>query len=304
MKKHLLTFTCTCCLLFFTKMSFAQTTQDGLMMSKNELCLVLNYDKESWNQYWEGERLRNNLNIGTLSTQMASFMAAYGVTEKLNVFAVLPYIKNEASAGTMTGLQGVQDLNVAAKYNFFSYGKMQLFGVIGASVPVTNYVPDFLPFSIGLHSKTASARLIVHQLLPYGIHITAQGGYIARSKTKVDRTNYYTGNEIEYSHEMAVPDQVSTSLRIGVNKKAVLAEAFIDNITATSGTDIRRYDMPLPANKMDWTRVGVFVTWHTPIENFSVNGHFSHVIAGRNVGKVEASYGAQLQYILNFKKKK
>lgn len=304
MKKHLLTLTCTCCLLFFTKMSFAQTSQDGLMMTKKEVCLVLNYDRESWNKYWEGDRLRDNPNIGTLSTRMVSFMAAYGLTEKLNVFAVLPYIENEASAGTMTGLKGVQDLSLAAKYNFFNYAKLKLFGVVGVSVPTNNYVPDFLPFSIGLHSKTASARIIAHQLLPYGIHVTAQVGYIARSKTNVDRTNYYTGNEIEYSHEMAVPDQVSSSLRIGINKKAVLAEAFIDNIASTSGTDIRRYDMPLPANKMNWTRVGVFVTWHTPIDYFSVNGHFSHVVAGRNVGDVEVSYGAQLQYVLDFRKKK
>ncbi|MEA5258025.1 transporter [Arcicella aquatica] len=304
MKKHLLTLTCLCYLLFSPKISFSQTTQDGLMMAKKELCLVLNYDKESWNKYWEGDRLRDNPNIGTFTSRSASFMAAYGINEKINVFAVLPYIENEASAGTMTGLKGVQDLSIAAKYKFYTYKKLRFYGVIGASVPVTDYVPDFLPFSIGLHSKTASARLIIHQLLPHGFHITAQGGYIARSKTNVDRTNYYTGNEIEYSHEMAVPDQVSTSLRVGINKKAVLAEAFIDNIRATTGTDIRRYDMPLPANKMDWTRVGLFVTWHTPIKHFSVNGHFSHVVAGRNVGKVEASYGAQLQYIVDFKKKK
>jgi hypothetical protein len=103
---------------------------------------------------------------------------------------------------------------------------------------------------------------------------------------------------------MAVPDQISTSLRVGINKKAILAEAFVDNVTATSGTDIRRFDMPLPANKMDWTRVGLFVTWHTPLKNLSINAHGSQIVAGRNVGKVSSCFGFQIQYILDFNRTK
>lgn len=293
-----------CLLLISSTTIFAQTPQDGLMMGDKKLCAVVQYDTESWSQYWEGDRLRKNQNVGTFTSNSASVMAAYGVTSKFNIIASLPYISTSSTSGTMTGLSGLQDVSLAFKYRFLLYHKFRMFGVLGVSTPVTDYVPDFLPYSIGLHSKTASARLIAHQLLPLGIHITAQAGYIARDKIHVDRTNYYTGNEIQYSHEMAVPDQVSTSLRIGVNKKEVLAEAFIDNIRCTTGTDIRRYDTPLPANKMDWTRIGLFVTWHTPIKNFSVNGHFAKVIAGRNVGKVDAAFGGQLQYIFDFSKKK
>ena len=68
----------------------AQTIDDGLMMPRKQLCTGFVYMHDSWDRYWEGPLERGNGNIGTLTTQSVSWMGAYGVTDRLNVIAMLP----------------------------------------------------------------------------------------------------------------------------------------------------------------------------------------------------------------------
>src|SRR5690349_2291127 len=75
----------------------AQTTTDGLMMGKNLFCTGFMYTHDQWTSYWEGKLKRENGNIGDLTTQSLSYYGVYGITGKLNVIAMLPYVKTEAS---------------------------------------------------------------------------------------------------------------------------------------------------------------------------------------------------------------
>jgi hypothetical protein len=43
----------------------------------------------------------------------------YGITDKINVMAMVLYVQTEASQGTLAGMEGIQDLSVGVKYNFF-----------------------------------------------------------------------------------------------------------------------------------------------------------------------------------------
>ncbi len=65
----------------------AQTEGDAIMMNKNQLCNGFLYNYSSWDHYWEGTLKRNNLNLGTVSTQSAMYMANYGITDNLNIIA-------------------------------------------------------------------------------------------------------------------------------------------------------------------------------------------------------------------------
>ena len=47
------------------------------------------------------------------------FMSAYGITDKLNVLVNVPYVWTNASAGTLDGLKGFQDIDVDLKYEFY-----------------------------------------------------------------------------------------------------------------------------------------------------------------------------------------
>ena len=102
-----------------TKASFSQTDVDGLMMGKKNLCGGLVYGYGSWTNYWEGQNLRDNANLGTVSSQSAWGMVNYGITDKINIIAMTPYISNKASAGTLIGAKGLQDISAVLKWEFF-----------------------------------------------------------------------------------------------------------------------------------------------------------------------------------------
>ena len=57
----------------------------------------------SWTEYWEGELKRENGNIGSVTTQSLMWFGNYGITDKINVMAMVPYMKTEASQGTLAG---------------------------------------------------------------------------------------------------------------------------------------------------------------------------------------------------------
>lgn len=283
-----------------TVMAGAQMPDDGFTMRKGELCLVAGFKQTKWKEYWEGERLRNNKNLGTFTSVQYMPMAGYGITDRLNVFAGLPYINNSSSAGWMMPMQGWQDISLALKYRVLEVKKSSmtytLFGTISGSLPSNKYVPDFLPFSIGTRSKTFSPRAIVHLRHKSNAFFTAQAGYVFRSNITVDRSTYYTDEQF-YSNEMAVPDVVDGSLKAGFANSRFRAYAVYSIMHSTSGSDIRRNDMPYPGNQMNMQTVGVHaLLWVPGINGLGLNAGAEQTIAGRNVGKA-FMWTAALQYV-------
>ena len=102
--------------LMFSHSLIAQTDIDAVMMEKNAFCVGPMYSYSKWKNYWEGTLKRENLNIGKIATQMYSVMGSYGITRKLNALFSVPYVKTKASAGTLHGLKGLQDLSLFMLY--------------------------------------------------------------------------------------------------------------------------------------------------------------------------------------------
>jgi hypothetical protein len=285
----------------------AQMPDDGFTMDKGIVCTVLGYSQSRWTYYWEGTRYRNNLNIGTFTSKAIMPMLAYGVTNKLNVFASLPYISNSSSAGTMMGKKGFQDFSFEAKYKVFSKTKKHfttsLFAGGGFSLPATKYVPDFLPYSIGLGSKTATARIIAHSTYKDHLFFTAQLAYTAKSKITVDRITYYSDGQ-RYSNEMAVPDTWNGSLKAGYDNHRFRASIHYTVSNNRTGSDIRRNDMPLPTNAMNMQAIGISgLYWVPKLDGLGILVAAQNTIAGRNVGK-SFTWMTGLQYFFTpFKKK-
>ncbi len=283
---------------------YAQTPTDGIMMGKQLICNVASYSNSQWDQYWEGTLKRRNANVGTFTGQNVMLMSAYGLTKNLNIMAGLPYIWNKSDGGHFSRQQGIQDLSLWLKYRPLkaetSVGTFGLLATGGISIPVNTYIPDMLPYSIGLRSRTASIKGIFHYKIK-GIYLTAQGGYIRRSNIHIDRDAYQAGGEIYNTHEVAVPDVVDASARLGYINKYVQVEGFIENMTSQSGDDIRRQDMPFPTNKMDQTSLGGMAKVHLYLKNgtfFSLFGQYSQVTAGRNVGQARM-YTLGIQHTFN-----
>ena len=76
------------------KTAFSQTDQDGLMMNKNLFCTGIIYNTSSWNKYWEGTNKRENLNLGTVSSNSINLMGNYGIKDNLNFLFNVPYVSN------------------------------------------------------------------------------------------------------------------------------------------------------------------------------------------------------------------
>lgn len=293
-----------------------QTDLDAIMMGKRQLCIGPMYSYSSWKNYWEGQLKRQNLNMGTVSTQAISLMGAYGVSDKLNVLFGAPYIKTKASAGTLHGMKGIQDLNLFIKWmpieKQLGKGTFSLYTIGGISAPLTNYTPDFLPLSIGLRSKTASARLMLDYEMN-NIFATVSGTYVARDNIKIDRNSYYTDHLI-LSDEVEMPDASNFNFRIGYRSSKLIAEAVVNKWTTLGGFDMNqsRFDsaasypnnnMPFPSNRMNATTAGFNVKYVVTNDHaLSIVAGGNTTITGRNVGKSTAYYGS-IFYIIEIGKK-
>ncbi len=273
----------------------AQTDIDGIMMEKSGFCVGPMYSYSSWKNYWEGTLKRENLNLGRVSTQMFGMMGNYGVTRKLNVLFSAPYVKTKATAGTLHGLKGLQDLNLFVKWRPYQkkmgYGRLSLFGIAGVSIPLTNYVADFLPLSIGLHSKTALARIMADYQRG-NLFVTGSATYVLRDNIKIDRNAYYT-TEMHYTNEVEMPDGANFNFRAGFRNQRWIAEAVVNNWTTLGGFDITRNNMPFPSNKMNATTVGANFKYVLPsLPQLSIVAGGNATIAGRNMGKTTTVYGS------------
>ena len=284
----------------------AQTLTDGLMMPKNNLCTGFIYTHDQWRDYWEGELKRDNGNIGRVTTQSLMWFANYGIMNKLDVIVMLPYVKTEASQGTLHSQQGLQDLSIGLKYNFYKYKTEKInfstFGVINASTPLTDYTPDFFPLSIGTHTTNIAYRLTAYLRIKQGWFINGSAGYTWRSNTKLDRGAYNDGNQYIISDEVKMHDVFDVFVSTGYHTGPLQAELNYLQQNTLGGGDIRRQDMPFVSNRMNYQKVGATVMYYLPKpKGFAVRGAVQYALDGRNWGQSTTFLGG-LMYTFRFDK--
>ena len=112
-------------------------------------------------------------------------------------------------------------------------GRLSLFGIAGVSFPLTDYVADFLPLSIGLRSKTASARVMADYQRG-NLFVTGSATYVLRDNIKIDRNSYYT-TEMHYTNEVEMPDGANFNFRAGFRNHRLIAEAVVNKWTTLGG---------------------------------------------------------------------
>ncbi|HLZ89097.1 MAG TPA: hypothetical protein VKQ52_17700, partial [Puia sp.] len=233
-------------------------------------------------------------------------MGTYGITRKLNVIAGAPYVWTHATAGTLHGQHGIQDLSAWVKWETLEQnvgkGVLSVYLLGGGSIPLTNYIADFLPLSIGLQSKTLSGRLTVDYQVK-NFFATASGTYTGRSNITIDRNSYYT-TSLHLTNQVDMPDMASWDVRAGYRSDWLIAEAVFSDMITTGGFDIRKNDMPFPSNKMNSTMAGVdFKYTFRKLNALSVVGGGMYTLSGRNVGQ-STSWDLGVFYVLDFSPKK
>jgi hypothetical protein len=286
--------------------SFSQNLTDGLLMPKKNLCTGFIYMHDQWTDYWEGELKRDNGNIGHVTTQSITWLGNYGITDKLNVIAMVPYVKTEASQGTLHGMEGLQDLSLGLKYNFFrkktDASLFRTFAVVNFSTPLSDYTPDFFPLALGTHTTNLTYRLTAYFRLEQGFFVNASGGYTWRSNTTLDRPAYFDGDELINSDEVKMPNVFDVFVSAGYIKGPIQAELNYIQQNTLGGADIRRQDMPFVSNRMNMIKVGATLMYYVPKPaGLAVRAAVHKVLDGRNAG-VSTTLTAGLLYTIKFAK--
>lgn len=267
----------------------SQTDTDGLMMAKRNLCGGFLYSHNSWDHYWEGTWRRKNENIGTFSSRSILVMANYGITSRVNVILMAPWISNKVSSGTLMGQSGFQDLSLFLKGNVLSKTWLGLdvssILLLGGSMPLSAYVADYLPLSIGMQSKNLSGRWLM-DIQKGNWFGTASAQYILRSNVRLDRNAYYT-TEMIYSNQVNLPNQVAYQVRAGWRENAdQIVELIFEQINTLGGFDMRRNEMPFLSNTMNASRLGLSCKLSIPKTNgLSFMGSAFYTLSGRNMGQ-------------------
>ena len=282
---------------------YGQTPWDAIFMGKNELCTAIIYDESQWTQYWEGSTLISNENIGRFRRQTINTMLSYGITDFLDATLMLPYIQTSSSQGQLAGVGGFQDVSATIKMRFFKkeQGVMEwdFIGVAGFTTPVSNYLSDYMPFSIGLGATEVSGRLTTEIRYDKTYYVRLSGGHHWRGATQIERA-YYFDNGSAYSEFMNVPNAISAHSAIGLLllEGRLRTELTYWGTWCTSGDDIRRWLRPQPTNKFEFQQIGFFGQYYFKnIRVLSVVAYCNQIFTGRNIGMAtNVSLGATYQF--------
>jgi hypothetical protein len=282
----------------------AQTPSDAVMMKQRESCFALIYDKGSWDHYWEGDYLRTNGNVGTLHRRTIMPMIAIGLHDKLNLIISAPHVKTESSEGNggyLHGVSGMQDLGLTLKGELLKKeiwkGKLSLLAAGAFSTPMTNYLSDYMPYSLGFGANEWSLRGIVQYKLNMGVYVQGSVAHLWRGNTQIER-DYYYNNGSYYTDLMDVPNAFSYQAAAGVwlLKNSLKVETNYFSSVCTSGDDVRKYNAGQPTNKVEIGQIGFSTQYYIkPIKGLGVLAYYTKIISGRNMGEF-TNFGGGLTY--------
>ncbi|MBN7809501.1 transporter [Algoriphagus sp. H41] len=288
--------------------AWAQSPTDELMMPHREICFLGSYEYGQFDEYWEGSTLRDNATIATVQRRTALLMAAYGLTNKLDLYVGIPYVSTNSTlpnGGKFAGTSGFQDYAVGVKYQAFKKatekGEFSAYASLNFSNRASDYLSDYQPYALGLGTPQLAWRAIAHQKWSNGLYIRAVGGYVWKGYTQAEREYYYNDGSY-YTAWMDVPSSW--------NYEAVLGKWFLANSLrvevgysaqrSTSGDDIRAYNAPQPTNRVNMDRVGGFAHYYFPkVKGLGILAYFSQVVDGKNAPKMTGfGVGATYQFRL------
>jgi hypothetical protein len=264
--------------------SFAQFSDDAILLPKKGLFLHLSYSESRFDSYWEKDVLLKNNDIGKISKQIANAHISFGISNRINLFASLPYARNSSNLSFKTKQEGFQDLSGGLKFSILD--PVKPFSVVLSGTvtkPLNSYSLGNQILALGLGSRTIGGKLILRYKFESGLYAGAHGGYIGREIVALENDVYKSNNELIYSNKVAPPDAYDYGLRLGYLGDSFQIEAFGDRATSLSGDDIQYNQLPFISNKVNFTKAGIYTKYQINKVGFTVKA--SQVLAGLNTPK-------------------
>lgn len=267
----------------------AQGLVDGFMRGQRKANLAVTYSQETYDTYYSDKTEIRNPNLGTVTSQMLTLYASYGLGYDLDLIVSAPYIRTETSAGYKQKQEGLQDISAALRWEAYDYkigkGRLSWLFAIGYSKPLQNYISDD-QIAIGHGSSNFDGRTMLH--FKTGVFfLTGQYGYIRRGQVTLDRVvNYYDPSQLNPNsgNKVNVPDVTELIVRTGIVTKPVYADVWYQQQTPyNEGTNMAP-GIPFPTNSVGFTRVGATV-YLKLVGQLGLTAVYSTTIDGRNTGK-------------------
>ncbi len=269
-------------LLALPFLSQAQSPVSSFMSGKGNGAIALSFTAEQYDNVFlvptdvEGVPVFNEVDVNSVS-----LYGSYGISDRLDVVASLPYIsaKGNASQAVLDELgyentrDGVQDLSVFLKYNPFNakIGSSELRFIVAAGLktPLGNYKVDE-----GLQS-----------IIAIGNRATSFNGLaIAQFRTQ---SGIFLGTQAGYSFRNGeVPNALLGEIKAGYSNSHIYVDAWYAGQVSDGGVNILGEGFVgfFPATDVSYTRAGITV--YVPIAGgFGISAGASKFLTGRNVGE-------------------
>lgn len=258
--------------LFTITPAFAQV--DGFNKGKGNMDLVLSLGYEQGLDYYLAE--------GTAGLSRyrasASFFAARGITDKLDVQLSLPFILSNGTSGLQDGQLFVKWLPVKARMGkgTFTFG-----AALGGSMPLTEYPTEGLG-AIGQQASSIVPMGVLQYRTDGGTFVSLVGGQMAVGAP--------------------TPDAYIGTLRLGRATGTYFGELYLQAQQAMGGKDYRGTGDKAPATfkelGVDFLRAGV--KYYKPFGNrYGWVVEAAYNLAGRNVDQSVLGAGS---FIVHFRK--
>src|SRR5690606_17216562 len=123
--------------------------------------------------------------IATVERRTIMPVIAFGIFKNANLYVGVPHVSTkstEPNGGKFAGVDGFQDFGVSLKYQALrkkmSGGELMLFASTGYSTPATNYLADYMPYSLGLGAPEFFLRGIVQHKFNNNLYVRTSAAHI------------------------------------------------------------------------------------------------------------------------------
>lgn len=247
----------------------AQAVQlDGFFPRRGHGGVALNFTSESYDEFWVGETKVSEPALGEVETRTLSLWARYGVTDRLQIVAVVPHVDVEGDGTAGFSDSGLQDASVLVGYRLVERrgGALRHTLAVGAGgrTPLSDYEAN-APVSLGDGSTDGLLRL-VYQLRGNGWFGSQQLGFDLR------------GDD--------VPDGFPLVTRVGYSWGRVSLTGYYSLYIADGGTDIGDPGFTFPSNQDEFERLGASLyarLW----QRLGVSAALFTTLDGRNSGDTD-----------------
>lgn len=223
----------------------------------------VSYTSESYDSFWRGEEKVMNPGVGEVDTTSVSVFLAYGLTDRLTLFAELPYVDAEGDGTAGFFANDLSDLTALASYRVWGGGESRhsLLCAAGIRTIASNYVAD-APVSVGDGTADWLAR-VVYQYRGERFYVSQQVGLDVRGGDAPDGIPLYT--------------------EAGLTWRRATFIAFYSQLVADGGTDIGDPGFTFPSNQEEWQRGGLKAYVEVG-DGFGVSLSSFTTFDGRNTG--------------------